>query len=281
MRVGVTGSAGFIAGAVVRTLEAQGDTVVGLDRRDGNDIRTADLSAAFNGCDAVIHLAGVLGTAELFDNIDEAIDINIGGTLRVLRACREVGAGYVGITMHELFPSIYTATKIASQRLGSAFHNAFGVPVCHVRAFNAYGAGQAHGPGHPRKIIPAFACEGWSNRPLTIWGDGTQTVDLIDTDELARILVEATRIGDDAVIDAGTGTAHTVNSVAERVLAVTGSTAGTQYQTMRRGETPSYVCAAGAGWERLTRPPRDDMDALDATIKSYRDHAMVSGWAAP
>ncbi len=39
--------------------------------------------------------------------------------------------------MHDVFPSIYTATKLAAERIGAAFHNAYGVPVCHVRAYNA------------------------------------------------------------------------------------------------------------------------------------------------
>lgn len=275
-RVALTGSAGFIGNAVSRALEAEGTEVVGVDRRDGYDILTYPLREAFDGCDSVIHLAGVLGTSELFDKVDEAIAVNITGTLRVLEACRDVEAGYVGITMHEVFPSIYTATKIAAQRFGSAFHNAYGLPVCHVRAFNAYGEGQAHGPGHPRKIIPAFACEAWTNQPLTIWGDGAQTVDLIHTDELARVLVEATRIGDDAIIDAGTGVAVSVNEIARRVLNVTGSTAGVEHQPMRRGEIPSYICARGLGWERLTRPPRPTWAKLEETIVSYREHAMAA-----
>ena len=280
MRIAVTGSAGFIGSAVVRQLEGRGDVVVGIDRRDGYDICTADLRELVAGCDSVIHLAGVLGTAELFDEIERAITVNMGGTLRVLQACRAVEAGYIGITMPDVFPSIYTATKAGAQRMASAFNNAFGLMVCHVRAFNAYGPGQAHGPAHPRKIIPAFACEGWSGRPLTIWGDGTQTVDLIHVDELARVLVAAVEHGDDAVIDAGTGVPVTVNDVARHVLKVTRSTAGLHYMPMRRGETATHICARGLGWDRLTHPPQVTPGLLDATIGSYRDHEMVAGWAA-
>ncbi len=273
--IAITGSAGFIGTAVTRLLETQGVTVVGIDRRNGHDILDHDLREVVEGADTVIHLAGILGTAELFDTVDEAIAVNITGTLRVLEACRDVNAGYVGITMHEVFPSIYTATKLASQRFGSAFHNAYGVPVSHVRAFNAYGAGQAHGPGHPRKIIPALACEGWAGKPLTIWGDGSQTVDLIHTDELARVLVEAAYIGDDSIIDAGTGHAVTVNDVASRVLDVTGSTASIEHHPMRRGEIASYICSRGLGWDRLTRPPAWEPELLDETIQAYKAHETV------
>jgi UDP-glucose 4-epimerase len=270
MRVLVTGGAGFIGSAVALKLKEEGHEPVVFDRRNGDDILDTDLRESVDGCDTVIHLAGILGTAELFDRIDEAIAVNIVGTLRVLEACRDCDAGYVGITMHDVFPSIYTATKIAGQRFGSAFHNAYGIPVCHVRAFNAYGEGQAHGPGHPRKIIPALSSEGWAGKPLTIWGDGTQTVDLIHTDELARVLVEACTIEDDIVIDAGTGHALTVNDVAARVIDVTGSKAGIAYRPMRPGEIPSYICAQGRGWDRLTRRPMWTPGLLDETIRSYK-----------
>lgn len=269
-RIAVTGGAGFIGSAVRQELAEQGHTAVSVDRREGVDILTSDLHEAFAGCDAVIHLAGILGTSELFDQIDEAIAINITGTLRVLEACRDLNVRYVGITMHEVFPSVYTATKLAAQRLASAFHNAYGLPVCHVRAFNAYGEGQAHGPGHPRKIIPALSCEGWANEPLTLWGDGSQTVDLIHTSQLARILAEATQIGDDTIIDAGTGHALSVNDVAARVLEVTGSDAGVRYLPMRPGEVASFICARGLGWDRLSPRALEHPDRLDETIASYR-----------
>lgn len=269
-RVAVTGSAGFIGRAVTEQLEQHDVDVVGVDRQDGNDILTAPLSRHFDGCRTVIHLAGVLGTAELFDDPAGAVDVNVKGTLRVLEACRDVEAGYVGITMHDAFPSVYTATKLAAQRIGSGFHNAYGVPVSHVRAYNAFGPGQAHGTGHPRKIVPAFATEAWNGQPITIWGDGTQTVDLIHTDELARVLVEATRVGDDSVIDAGTGEPWTVNEVAARVIAVTGSRAGTVHLPMRRGEIPTQIAAKGEGWEHLTRPPHFSWEQFDETVESYR-----------
>jgi hypothetical protein len=96
---------------------------------------------------------------------------------------------------------VYTATKVAATRLASAYHHTHGLPVSHVRAFNAFGPGQAHGPGHPQKIIPTFAVEAWAGRPIPIWGDGNQTVDLIHTSDLARMLVDAIDHGDDVTFD--------------------------------------------------------------------------------
>lgn len=252
MRVLVTGGRGFIGDPVVRKLEADGHEVSLFDRVDGNDVRNRDqVAVAVKEHDAVIHLAGVLGTHELFDSPQVAIDVNITGTLNVLDACVGAGAGYVGISMPPVFPSIYTATKTAAVRLASAYHHSRGLPVAHVRAFNAYGPGQKHGAGHPQKIVPTFATEAWAGRPIPIWGDGTQTVDLIHVDDLARILVRALAFGDDVTFDGGSGVALTVNEVAKMVLDITGSTAGVEHLAMRRGEVPTQIVAARENWSKL------------------------------
>ncbi len=268
MRIAVTGGSGFLGQATVRAAENAGHDVWTFDRSEGHDV-LGDLSA-LSGADVVIHLAGVLGTSELFDDPETAVDINVTGSLRVIKWCHENGAGYVGISMHDRFPSIYSATKVAARKLASAYHAAYGLPVSHVRAFNAYGPGQAYGPGHPQKIVPTFARLAWEGRPLPVWGDGEQTVDLVHADDVGRMLIDATQHGDDAVFDAGTGETVTVNEVARRVLDVTGSTAGIEYLSMRIGETPTVVRAEGEGWDRLDWKPELDWDRVADTVRWYK-----------
>lgn len=267
----VTGGSGFIGAAVVAELESRGISVTRFDARDGYDIRSAtQLLACVEGHDTVIHLAGVLGTHELFDTPQLAVDVNVSGTLNVLEACVTHGAGFVGITMPPVFPSIYTATKIATTRLASAYHHTYGLPVSHVRAFNAFGPGQAHGPGHPQKIIPTFATCAWTGTPMPIWGDGTQTVDLIHTSDLARMLVDATEHGGDVTFDGGTGQAFTVNAVAELVAAAADTSLNVQHLPMRRGETPTDIVALGAGWDLLGWRPEFRYQDLVETVDWYK-----------
>lgn len=266
MRVAVTGGKGFIGRAVVAELVRRDHQPRTLDlpQHDVRTLRTLD------GADAVIHMAGVLGTHELFDSVDLAIDVNIRGTARVLDVALQLGAAYVGITMPAVFPSVYTATKIGAAGLEHAYHHTYRLPVSRVRAFNAYGPGQKHGPNHPQKIVPTFATEAWAGRPIPIWGDGEQTVDLIHTDDLARMLVDALGHGDDCTFDGGTGQAFSVNEVARMVLDITGSTAGVRYLPMRRGETPTTIVAKGEGWDRLDWQPVFDERKFAETVESYR-----------
>lgn len=276
MRVVITGGAGFIGTATRRWLEREGHEVFVFDHALGHDVaNTPSCSHQLDEWqpDGVIHLAGVLGTAELFDDPHRAVDVNVKGTLNVLEWCSRNDAAYVGITMPPVFPSVYTATKLCADRLATAYHLAFDLRVSRVRAFNAFGEGQRFGPHHPQKIIPTFAMKAWANEPIPVWGDGTQTVDLVDAEDVGRMLVDALKFGDDGVFDAGTGHALTVNEVAQLVLDVTGSTAGVDYQPMRIGETPTHIVATGDGWDRLTWTPKFSEKRLAEVIRWYRSDA--------
>jgi UDP-glucose 4-epimerase len=269
MRIAVTGGSGFLGQATIKAAEHAGHEAWSFDRAHGNDI-LGDL-AALKGADTIIHLAGMLGTSELFDAPEAAVHANVIGALRVLRWCEQNDARYVGITMPPVFPSVYTATKVCADRLATAWHEAYGVPVSHVRAFNAYGPGQKWGAGHPQKIVPTFARAAWEGRPLPVWGDGEQTMDLVHADDVGRMLVTAAEHGDDVTFDAGTGQAVTVNELAEYVLTVTESRAGIEYFPMRTGERPTRIVAQGDGWDRLDWKPQHDWARVADTVEWYRN----------
>jgi len=269
-RIVVTGGNGFLGRAVVKEAEERGHKVWSFDRKNKQDVLGS--LRDFDGADTVIHLAGVLGTSELFDIPETAIDVNVKGSLRVLQWCRDNGAAYVGITMLPVFPSVYTASKVCAQNLATAWHRAYGVPVSHVRAFNAFGPHQPFGPGHPQKIIPAFSVNAWANQPIPVWGDGSQTVDLVHVNDVARMLVEATDLGQDELLEAGTAVKLTVKEVAEFVIEHTGSTGGIEYLPMRKGEEPTDIVCTRKGWDFLDWEPVLNWSEVKETIDWYKDN---------
>jgi UDP-glucose 4-epimerase len=279
MRVAVTGSSGFIGRHVVEALESRGHEVVEIDHMRGVDILGPGLMERLEWCNSVIHLAGVLGTAELFDNAEMAIDVNVKGTLRVLQACQEFGLGYVGITMPPVWANVYQATKAAARSLASSWHRHYHVPVSHVRAFNVFGPGQKS--GLPQKIVPTFATRAWAEESIPIWGDGRQTVDLIYVKDVAHMLADAIAFERDEVFDAGTGMATQVNTVAQWILSITHSEAGVEYLPMRMGEHGEGVVAMGDGWDRLDWRPTFSMEDFTYTVESYRSVIMGATWTQP
>lgn len=268
-KIVVTGGMGFLGRATIAEAQKRDYQAWPFDAQQGDDV--LGYLSAFGEADTVIHLAGILGTSELFETPEVAVDVNVKGALRVLEWCRENEASYVGITMLPVFPSVYTASKVCAQNLATAWHKAYDVPVSHVRAFNAFGPYQAYGVGHPQKIVPTFAKYAWEGRPLPVWGDGEQTMDLIYVDDVARMLVDATEFGDDELFEAGTGVQITVNQLAEFVLDHTGSKAGVEYLPMRMGEEPTHIVSTRLGWENLDWQPVMKWDRLAETLDWYKD----------
>ena len=282
MRLAVTGGAGFLGRSVVEFGLQAGHDMHVIDRNNTRTGVAADVSNWDDIADAldsigpehVIHLAGMLGTAELFDPpaASRAVQVNVGGALNVIQWCTEQRAGYTTITMPDSgWANVYAATKRCAVDLAEAYRRHKDLRVSNVCAYNAYGPNQKHGKGHPQKIIPTFAHWAWANQPIQVWGDGEQTVDLVHADDIARMLVDAVDFGMGETFDAGTGESFTVNQVADFVIEVTGSTAGIEYLPMRAGEDPrTEIVATGRGWDLLDWHPTLDWADLRTCIESYR-----------
>lgn len=271
MKIAVTGGAGFIGARTVARAQELGHQAWSFDRAHGDDT-LGDLTG-LKDADVVIHLAGMLGTSELFEVPEDAVQANIIGALRVLQWCVQNDAGYVGITMPDSsWANVYQATKLCAGRLATAWHREYGVPVSHVRAFNAYGPGQKHGPGHPAKFLPTFATLAWQGKKLPIYGDGLQTIDAVHVDDVARMLVDAASCGDDQTFDAGTGVAMTVRDFARRINRIAGQPEGNVvYLPMRAGETDrTDIRARGEGWDQLDWCPQLDFEKIGEAVRWYR-----------
>ncbi|MEH1859363.1 MAG: NAD(P)-dependent oxidoreductase [Nostoc sp.] len=88
MKVLVTGNEGMIGSVVEKVLRADGCEVIGFDIASGHNILNPDeIRSALVGCDAVIHLAALLGNSQ--DAPDEIMAVNLLGTWHILRAAAE------------------------------------------------------------------------------------------------------------------------------------------------------------------------------------------------
>lgn len=256
----VTGGEGFIGQAVQRVLVEEGITPISFDTSLGWDVMTDKPPQAFG----IIHLAGILGTSELFSDPFKAVDINIKGTLNMLEWCKGNKATFVGITMPQVWKNVYQATKGCAMDLAIAYGKQFDFPVTHVCAYNAYGPGQkVHGV---QKIIPTFAYRSWRGRPMPIWGDGSQKVDLVHVDDVAKTLVTALKNPFLKFREAGSGDAMTVLEIADMVGNITGNH-DKKFMPMRPGETDSQgVVAIGPVFTPSARhDPR-----FEETVNWYR-----------
>jgi nucleoside-diphosphate-sugar epimerase len=252
LKVLVTGGNGFLGGYVCERLEALGHNVALFDRagrvgdmdREGREFYLGDVrdhTAVFESVyhsDGVIHLAGVLGTQETFADPIPAIETNILGSMNVFKACElyKKKCVYIAVGNHWM-NNPYSITKTTAERFALMLNKERGTQIAIVRGLNAYGPRQKAVP--VRKIMPNFIIPALQNKPITVYGDGSQVMDMIYVSDLADILSRALLVEHgvyDRVFEAGTGRPTTVLQIAEEVIRQTESTGSIRRVAMRPGE---------------------------------------------
>lgn len=245
MRVAITGGSGFIGTNLMLYLartEPETEIVI-VDvvppqvamppsaKFVYTDIRNLNsLMTAFDGCDEVYHLAGILGTSELIPISSLACDVNIVGANNVLDACRHKGVKRVYNVAKPHFDGYYensyTLTKHSGELLGQLYQQKYGMQVATVRWLNAVGPYQHLYP--VRKFLPMMILLAMYGKPLEVYGDGSQTIDPIDVWDLSRFTVHACRnLGrSNEVVDLGSGSAITCMDAAEMIRMVVAETTG-------------------------------------------------------
>ena len=284
MKVLVTGGSGFIGSHTVRRLQHLGHDPIILDHRgwaDAIDCETilgdvrdyTATSEAVAISDGVIHLAGVLGTAETINEPLPAVETNILGSLNVFKACRHYNrpAVYIAVGNHWMNNS-YSITKTTAERFAFMFNQEHGTRIAIVRALNAYGPGQKAEP--VRKIIPNFILPCLNDEPIIVYGDGAQIMDMIHVTDVADYLCRALLMDHGVygkVFEVGTGRALTVNQIAQAVIDEVG-TGSIEHAPMRPGEPAHSVVLA----DTLTLEPLGPTDftplevGLKGTVNYYR-----------
>lgn len=211
MKLLITGAGGFIGSHLTELLVKEGYDVKAFVRYNSKnnwgwlessfaknnveiitgDIRDYDsVSNALKNCEAVFHLAALIGIPYSYISPKAYIETNITGTYNILQASKELGIKQVLVTstsetygtaqyvpIDEKHPMVgqspYSATKIAADQLAVSFYRSFNLPVKIVRPFNTYGPRQS-----ARAIIPTVISQLLNGNNKLSLGNLTPTRDL-------------------------------------------------------------------------------------------------------
>jgi len=212
-RVLVTGGAGFIGSHVVDKLAAAGHEPVIYDVRPspfhsngstpatrlGSILDIEALTAAMQGCDAVMHLAAAADVGEVEKAPVFSEELNSRGTISVLEAARNAGVKRVvyastiwvysdvdADVVDEDTPlsppaHLYTATKLAGELYCKSYSELYDLEYTILRF------GIPYGPrARPAAVVPAFVNKALAGDPLTIAGSGEQTRRFVYVEDLAE-----------------------------------------------------------------------------------------------
>lgn len=218
MKYLVTGGAGFIGSHLSRSLLELGHSVRVFDnfssgKRENlqdmdveiieGDLRDADaVTKAVKGMDIVFHEAAFVSVPESMEKPQECLDVNVTGTSILFDAARRAGvkravfatsAAVYGDS--EAYPlsedtllkqlSPYAVSKRVDELYGELFTNQFGFDVVALRYFNVYGPRQRPDSMYAA-AVPIFIRRMLDNKPITIYGDGGQTRDLVNVRDVVQ-----------------------------------------------------------------------------------------------
>ena len=216
----VTGGAGFIGSHIVQALLARGDSVRVLDNFSTGkrqnlagfegqiEVIEADLRdrqlviEAVRDVDYIFHQAAFVSVPQSMREPTECLDVNVQGTAILLEAAREAGVRRVvmassaavygdsnalpldeDVLLRPLSP--YAASKRIDEIYAQLFTDAFSLPAVALRYFNVFGPRQRPDSQYAA-AVPIFIRRMLDGKPITIFGDGGQTRDLIYVEDVAR-----------------------------------------------------------------------------------------------
>ena len=224
MKTLVTGGAGFIGSHIVQTLLEQGWQVRVLDnfstgKRENldeikqrfedqlevleGDVRDASaVDQAVREVEVIFHEAAFVSVPQSMDEPQTCFDINISGTSLLFEVARRAGVRRAVVASSaavygesEALPlleetplqpkSPYAVSKRVDEMYAELFTGSFGFEVVALRYFNVYGPRQRPDSMYAA-AVPIFARRLLDNRPVTVFGDGGQTRDLINVRDIVR-----------------------------------------------------------------------------------------------
>lgn len=248
MEVLVTGSGGFIGRHTVKVLKEKGFSVRTLESKENEDIRDAALVfKKVKGVDGVIHLGALAEVPYSFEHPAEVADVNITGIINILEASRRYDVRRFVFASsssvygqpkvlpvpedHPLMPvTPYGLSKLVGEQYADLYLQMYGLKTVSLRYFNVYGLGQSRG------LVADALNQIKANKPVVIFGDGSQTRDFVNVTDVARLNVGALR--DDITpghYNVGTGTEISVSEVVKTIQKLAGNSS-TEFKPSRTGD---------------------------------------------
>jgi UDP-glucose 4-epimerase len=296
VKLGVTGGSGFIGSHVVDALVAAGHELVVIDTatpyRPDVEHRPVDLQSldalveATRDLEFVFHLAAYADVNDVDRRPIDALDLNVGGTLKVLEAARingvrrvvlastvwvysSVAAGEGDVIDETAEISldanrhVYTSTKLAAEMLCHDYWHKHGLP------FTIFRYGIPYGPRmRPSLVIPVFFRKAISGEPLTLTGDGRQHRKFVYVKDLARAHVLAlSDAAENKVFNLDGAEKVTIREIAESILKLTGSIEPIAYVPARAGDYGGADVSSERARQLLGWTPETPFEAgLEKTV---------------
>jgi nucleoside-diphosphate-sugar epimerase len=328
MRYLITGGAGFIGSHLSELMLSQGHRVVAIDNLSTGKIENIEhlrplphfqfvretiansqvLDRLTSESDVVVHLAAAVGVQLIVQDPVHTIQTNIMGTEAVLVAAQRYGCKVLIASTSEVYGKgvrvpfqedddrlmgpttrsrwAYATSKAVDEFLGLAYHSQYGLPVTVMRLFNTVGPRQT---GRYGMVVPRFVRQALQEKPLTVYGDGSQSRCFADVADVTRAIAglaeEAAAVGQ--VFNIGATEEVTIRELAERVIELTESPSAITYVPYEEAYAPGFedMQRRVPSLERISRligySPRHTLNDILRRVIAYEKIEAGRGLVAP
>ena len=306
MRVLITGGAGFVGSHLAEHLVRRGDHVIVVDNMlTGDAVNLAALGS--DACtlvehdvsrplhvdgplDAVLHFASPASPPDYIAHPLATLDVGTAGTRSMLELARDKQARFMLASTSEVYGdpqehpqredywgnvnpvgprSVYDEAKRCAEAYTMAYHRA-GLDTRITRIFNTYGPRMR---GDDGRAIPNFVSQALAGKPLTVYGDGSQTRSLCYVDDLIDGITLLLDAAEHRPVNLGNPQEITVRALAQAVATICGAAVDSIEFLPLPEDDPQRRCpditraTEVLGWEPMTGL----REGLELTVAWVRD----------
>ncbi len=306
MRVLVTGGAGFLGSHLCDFLLKRDHEVICMDNLiTGNIENISHLSGherfSFikhdvteyiflpGGLDAVLHFASPASPVDYLELPIQTLKVGSLGTHKALGLAKEKGARLLLASTSEVYGDpeihpqaedywgnvnpigprgVYDEAKRFAEAMTMAYHRYHGVETRIVRIFNTYGPRMRLNDG---RVVPNFISQALSGKPITVYGDGSQTRSFCFCSDLVDGIYRLLTSDVDTPVNIGNPTEFSIMEFARKVIEITGSASEIIYKDLPEDDPKVRRPNIGKARELLGWEPKVELDeGLKKTLEYFR-----------
>ena len=302
----VTGGAGFLGSHLVDLLLSRGHRVVAIDNFVTGSVANIDHLAGHpdfkfvqqdvteflflhDPVDFVWHFASPASPIDYLELPIQTLKVGSLGTHKALGLAKEKGARFLLASTSEIYgdPLVhpqredywgnvntigprgcYDESKRFAEALTMAYHREHGVPTRIVRIFNTYGPRMRIRDG---RVVPAFVSQALENKPITVFGDGSQTRSFCYVSDLIEGIYRLMMSGRSEPVNIGNPREMTMLQFAEAIIRATRSRSRVVFRPLPQDDPKQRRPDIGRARRWLRWEPKVDLvEGLKSTIEYFK-----------